>query len=93
MTLRIIVHEPNDWKDGNLFREIVSERKGVIQVRTSRSITGRRITSDLIEFKPLRENETFSQLLQYASVFGVGELIDKQTGTRDLHIMGTLTTD
>ncbi len=91
-TVRIIVHEPWDWKE-NLFGTIVSDRGGDnLLVKLTKPIKGNKLTSDLIELEPRYEKETFKPLSQYYSVTIGGALVN-EANEFDYIIIGTVTLD
>ena len=51
-TVRIIVNEPWDWTEGNLFGIILSDRGDKLLVKLTKTITGKKLKSDLIELSP-----------------------------------------
>ncbi len=68
-TVRIIIHEPDNWDKGNLFGTIVSDRGGhKLVLKLSSKIIGKEITSDILKLQPLTEKETFKPLGQYYSI-------------------------
>jgi hypothetical protein len=92
-TVRIIVSEPWDW-EGNLFGTILSDRGGdKLLVRLTKPITGKTLTSDLIELKPRYEKETFKPLGQNYSVTVGGALVTADTDDFDYIIIGSVTID
>ena len=92
-TVRIIVSEPWDW-DGNLFGTILSDRGGdKLLVRLTKPITGKKLTSDLIELKPRYEKETFKPLGQNYSVTVGGALVTAKNDDFDYIIIGSVTID
>ena len=92
-TVRIIVSEPWDW-DGNLFGTILSDRGGdKLLVRLTKPITGKKLTSDLIELKPRYEKETFNPLGQNYSVTVGGALVTANNDDFDYIIIGSVTID
>jgi hypothetical protein len=94
MGVRIIIHEPKKWKDGNVFGEILSERNGKkMIVKLTKSIKGKIIESDIVELKPQNENETFKPLFQNYSIKINGNLIDKNKEVSEYIISGSVTFD
>ena len=92
-TVRIIVNEPWEWKE-NLFGTILSDRGGdKLLVRLTKSISGKKLTSDLIELKPRYEKETFKPLSQYYSVTVGGALVKEDSDEFDYIIIGSVTID
>ncbi|RZK10106.1 MAG: hypothetical protein EOO46_11780 [Flavobacterium sp.] len=92
-TVRIIVSEPWDW-EGNLFGTILSERGGQkLLVELTKPITGKKLTSNLIELSPRYEKETFKPLTQNYSVTVGGALVTKDTNEFDYIIIGSVTID
>ena len=92
-TVRIIVSEPWDWK-GNLFGTILSDRGGQkLLVELTKSITGKKLTSNLIELTPRYEKTTFKPLTQNYSVTVGGALVTKDTDEFDYIIIGSVTID
>lgn len=93
-TVRIIVDEPWDWQQGNLFGTIVSDRGGdKLLVKLTKEIRGSKLTSDLIELKPRYEKETFKPLTQNYSVTVGGALVRKDSNEFDYIIIGSVTID
>ncbi len=93
-TVRIIVSEPFEWNQGNLFGTIEDDRGGKsLKVRLTKKIKGTKLTSDLIELKPRYEKETFKPLLQNYSVTVGGALIDDNSEDFDYIIIGSVTFD
>ena len=89
MGIRIIVHEPKNWNNGNLFGEILSDRSGKkLIVKLIKPIKGELITSDIIELKPQSEKDTFKPLFQYYSVMINGNLIDEKNEVSEYVISG-----
>lgn len=94
MGIRIIVHEPKNWNNGNLFGEILSDRGGKkLIVKLIKPIKGELITSDIIELKPQSEKDTFKPLFQYYSVMVNGNLIDEKNEVSEYVISGSVTFD
>jgi hypothetical protein len=92
-TVRIIVNEPWDW-EGNLFGTILSDRGGQkLLVELTKPITGKKLTSNLIELTPRYEKETFKPLTQNYSVTVGGALVTKDTDEFDYIIIGSVTID
>lgn len=92
-TVRIIVSEPRNW-EGNLFGTILSDRGGdKLLVKLTKPIKGNKLTSDLIELKPINEMETFKPLGQYYSVTVGGALVDEKNEEFDYIIIGSVTLD
>lgn len=93
-TVRIIVHEPENWDKGNLFGTIISDRGGKkLLLKLTEQIIGKEIISDLIELQPLTEKETFKPLGQYYSVMVNGNLKCERTETTEHIIYGSVTID
>lgn len=92
-TVRIIVSEPSDWKE-NLFGTIVSDRDGdKLLVKLTKPITGKKLTSDLIELSPRYEKTTFKPLSQYYSVTVGGSLVTQNLDEFDYIIIGSVSID
>lgn len=92
-TVRIIVNEPWDW-EGNLFGTILSDRGGQkLLVELTKPITGKKLTSNLIELTPRYEKETFKPLTQNYSVTVGVALVTKDTDEFDYIIIGSVTID
>lgn len=92
-TVRIIISEPWDWTE-NLFGTIQSDRGGEkLLVKLSKSITGKKITSYLIELHPRIANEKFKLLSQYYSITVNGALINENLTDFDFIIIGSVTLD
>jgi hypothetical protein len=93
-TVRIIVHEPENWDKGNLFGTILSDRGGnKLLVKLTKPIEGRERASDLIELRPIEKGTTFKPLLQYYSVVISGWILAEKTGEYEYIIMGSVTID
>ena len=93
MGIRIIVHDPDNWPQKNLFGDIVYERGDKMRVRLSEQIKGDKITSDLLELQLIEKNQTFKPLHQYYSLMVSGSLIDKASNSSEYIITGTVTFD
>lgn len=94
LTVRIIVLEPSEWNQGNLFGEIVSERGGdKLKVRLTRRIKGRTFSSNILMLTPSMKNETFKPLQQYYSVGVNGSIINEHTNEEEFVISGNVTYD
>lgn len=92
-TVRIIVSEPWDW-EGNLFGTILSDRGGnKLLVRLTKTLKGKKFTSDLIELRPRYEKETFKPLSQYYFVTVGGGLVKEDSDEFDYIIIGSVTID
>ena len=92
-TVRIIVSEPWDW-EGNLFGKILSDRGGnKLLVQLTKPISGKKLTSDLIELTPRYEKTNFKPLLQFYSVTVGGALVTADTDEFDYVIIGSVTID
>ena len=93
-TIRIIVSEPWDWAEGNLFGTIISDRDGdKLLVKLTKVIKGQKLNSDLIKLTPRYEKETFRPLLQNYSVNVGGALVTDNSDEFDYIIIGTVTVD
>jgi hypothetical protein len=91
-TVRIVVGEPWDWK--NLFGTIISDRNGdKLLVKLTKSIEGKKLTSDLIELTPRFENTTFKPLIQNYSITINGSLKSPNSDELDFIIIGNVTID
>ncbi|TCC88246.1 hypothetical protein EZ428_21230 [Pedobacter frigiditerrae] len=92
-TVRIIVSEPWDW-EGNLFGTILSDRGGQkLLVEFTKPITGKKLTSNLIELTPRYEKTTFKPLTQNYAVTVGGALVTKETDEFDYIIIGSVIID
>lgn len=92
--VRIVVTEPIEWNASNLFGEIISERDGnTLKVRLTRSITGRKFSSDILMLTPSIENETFKPLHKYYTVSVNGSIFDEQTNEQECVFTGNITYD
>jgi hypothetical protein len=91
--VRIIVSEPWEWKHGNLFGTVVSQRGQVLLVRLSKAIEGNSFTSDLMELRPRYQGETFKRLEQFYSVTVGGALVHSETKETDYVMIGSVTMD
>ena len=93
-TVRIIVHEPENWDKNNLFGTIISDRGGKkLILKLTEKIVGKEITSDIIELKPKTENETFRLLERYYSVMVNGNLKCTESDDEEFIIYGSVTID
>lgn len=93
-TVRIIVLEPSDWNQANLFGEILSDRGGdKLKIKLTQSIEGKMFSSDILILTPLIKNETFKPLQQYYSVSINGSIINEQTNEQEFVITGNVTYD
>jgi len=93
-TVRIIVLEPSDWNQGNLFGEILSDRGGEkLKVKLTQSIKGRMFSSDILILTPFIKNETFKPLQQYYSVSINGSIINEHTNEQEFIIISNVTYD
>jgi len=93
-TVRIIVLEPSEWNQGNLFGEILSDRGGNrLKIKLTQSIKGRMFSSDILILSPLIKNETFKPLHQYYAVGVNGSIVNEQTNEQELVITGHVTYD
>jgi hypothetical protein len=93
-TVRIVVAEPFEWKYGNLFGEILSERNGdKLKVKLTQIIQGELFSSDILLLTPRIKDETFKPLQQYYSVTVNGALINEETDELDFIIIGNVTYD
>lgn len=93
-TIRIVVSEPFEWKYGNLFGIILSERNGdKLKVKLNQTIQGKSFSSNILLLTPRIKNETFKQLKQYNSVTVNGALINEETNELDFIIIGNVTYD
>jgi hypothetical protein len=93
-TVRIIIHEPENWDKNNLFGKIISDRGGKkLILQLTEKIVGKEITSDIIELKPKTENETFRPLEQYYSVMVNGKLKSDENELKEYLFYGSVTLD
>lgn len=93
-TVRIIVLEPSEWNQGNLFGEILSDRGGDhLKIKLTQSINGRVFSSNILVLTPLIKNETFKPLQQYYEVEVNGSIVNEQTNEQELVITGHVTYD
>lgn len=88
-SVHIIVSEPFEWQEGDLFGVIQSYQDNKLLVKLNRSIRGTKIISDLIELRPRYEKETF-KLLAYHPVTINGALIRENSKSFDFIIIGSL---
>ncbi|MHA4896232.1 hypothetical protein ACXZ1K_15880 [Pedobacter sp. PWIIR3] len=92
--VRIVVSEPTDWKGGNLFGEIVSERDdSKLKVRLSQTLKGCKFSSNTLILTPRFEKETFKSLQQHYAVKINGSIINEQTNEQEHLISGIVTYD
>jgi len=93
-TVRIIVHEPENWDKNNLFGTIISDRGGKkLLLQLTDKIVGKEITSDIIVLTPKTENETFKLLEQYYSIMVNGNLKCIESDDEEYIIYGSVTID
>lgn len=93
-TVRIIIHEPENWDKGNLFGTIISDRGGKkLIIKLTTQIIGNEITSDIFELQPMTDKETFKPLGQYYSVMVNGSLKCNETEKTEHVIYGSVTID
>ena len=93
-TVRIIVHEPENWDKNNLFGTIISDRGGKkLLLQLTEKIVGKEITSDILELKPKAENETFRLLEKYYSIMINGSLKCTENENEEHIINGSITID
>ncbi len=93
-TVRIIVSEPWEWSEGNLFGTILSDRGGdKLIVKLTKVIKGKKLTSDLLKLTPRYEKQTFKPLTQHYSVTVGGALITTDTEEFDYILIGSVTID
>ncbi|MBL0260373.1 MAG: hypothetical protein IPQ10_04760 [Saprospiraceae bacterium] len=93
-TVRIIVHEPENWDKNNLFGTIISDRGGKkLLLQLTEKIVGKEITSDIIVLTPKTENETFKPLEQYYSIMVNGNLKCNERDDEEYIIYGSVTID
>jgi hypothetical protein len=93
-TVRIIVHEPENWDKGNLFGTIISDRGGKkLLLKLTDQIIGDEIASDIIELQPMTGKETFKPLIQHYSVMVNGSLRNSETEKTEHIIYGSVTID
>ncbi|MBB5437935.1 hypothetical protein HDC92_001609 [Pedobacter sp. AK017] len=91
--IRIVVHEPNDWKSGNLFGAIVNDiggRRLVVELMKTKDSS---LLSNLIELKPREAKASFKPLMQYYSVMVDGVFLDEDGNAMDGGIYGSVTID
>jgi|SRR6185503_10184674 len=93
-TVRIIVNEPYEWDYGNLFGTIIYDRGGEeIIVKLTKSIKGKKLTSDLLKLLPRYANETFKPLTQHYAVTVGGSLVNQDSNEFDYILIGSVTID
>lgn len=93
-TVRIVVIEPHDWDERNLFGTIIYERGGIkLIVKLTKQLSSKKMKSDLIELKPRYKKETFKCLSQNYSVAVGGALIAEDNDEYDNIIIGNITID
>lgn len=93
-SVRIIVSEPFDWEEGNLFGKILSDRgSDKLLIKLTNPIKGKKLISDLIELRPRYEKETFKPLVQYYSVTVGGALVKPETDEFEYIFIGSVTID
>lgn len=91
--VRIIVHEPDDWKNGNLFGTIVNDRGGkrlVVELMKPKDCI---LLSNLIELRPRGLKPSFKPLMQYYSVMVDGLFLDNEGNPMKGGIYGSVTID
>lgn len=74
-TVRIIVHEPKDLFDENIFARILSERSGKLTVEVASEIKGTRSSGKLLMLIPTEDKGTIKRLMQYYAVLVDGYLM------------------
>jgi len=93
-TVRIVVGEPHDWNQGNLFGTIISAQgKTEAIVRLTKKIKGSKLTSDLLKVSTRQEGESLMVLNLNYSVKIAGILVTKDTNESDLILIGNMTFD
>ena len=93
-TVKIIVSEPWEWTEGNLFGEILSEQGDEqILVKLTKTIKGSKLTSDLIELRTRYEKETFKPLTKQNSITVGGALVELNSNKFDYIIIGSVIID
>lgn len=93
-TVRIIVHQPENWDKGNLFGTIMSDRGGkILLIKLTETINGENISSNILELRLLTDAETFKPLGQYFSVMVNGNLKCEETEKTESLIYGSVTID
>ena len=93
-TVKIIVSEPWEWTEGNLFGEILSEQGDEqILVKLTKTIKGSKLTSDLIELRTRYEKETFKPLTKQNSITVGGSLVEQNSNKFDYIIIGSVIID
>ena len=61
-TVRIIVHEPENWDKNNLFGTIISDRDGKkLLLQLTEKIVGKEITSDILRRRNRRKNQNLTK--------------------------------
>jgi len=89
-TVRIIVHKPENWKKGNLFGTILSDRSGKkLVLKLSNKIND----TDILELEPANGKETFKLLEQFYSVMVNGSLKYEGIEENKYFIFGSVTLD
>ena len=92
-TVRIIVIEPFQWSDGNLFGKVLTDVDGKkITVKLSRQIKSGDLVGDTVELKLRNENQRFVILENYGTLIVNGTLvtIDKE---KTFEFTGNVTLD
>ena len=91
-TVRIIVSEPFEWKYGNLFGQITSDRGGdKLMVKLTHEIKCNKLKGDIVELKPRYTNERVILLEKYYSLTVNGTLVTPQG--REFVFAGSVTMD
>jgi len=91
--VRIIVHEPVDWKSGNIFGTVVNDRGGKRLVVELMKIEDSILLSNVIELRPREDKASFKPLMQYYSVMVDGVFLDKEGNAIEGGIYGSVTLD
>lgn len=92
-SIRIIVHQPENWNQ-NLFGTIILARgTQKLVVKLLHKITGAEITSDILELEPLTEQDKFRLLELNYSVMVKGSLKCNTTNKTEQILSGSITID
>jgi len=93
-TVRIVVGEPYEWNQGNLFGTIISAQgKTEAIIKLTEKVKGPKLTSDLLKVSTRYEGESLMVLnLNYSVKIG-GALVTEDTDESDYILIGNITFD
>jgi hypothetical protein len=88
-TVAITVNEPYEWTERNLLGTIISQKDDQqILVKLTKSVKGKKLTSDLIKLKTRYKDESFKPLTKSHSVTVGGTLVEENSSNLDYIIIG-----